>query len=237
MEWVHRKLAPLQLLIRRRSALLIDCIHFCECEKTLFAPLIGENSFALWKFTLYLFIDYILYLVWHVLGNCPCYPSPKPSLTLTFHLGQNVGLGVGSITNRFSGKWAHTHPPKERPDACDFLCWFKPIMLPPADFRLAKIVAEIITTTQKVLPWSITCRSDFDIPETLGEILELEETNVLFDCLLWTFLLMIVVGEILHLQGSFQGALGLDNCVRYRIVTAHVYIWQRNIQYAGNSVW
>ena len=27
---------------------------------------------------------------------------------------------------------------------------------------------------------------------------------------------MIVVGEILHLQGSFQGALGLDNCGRYR---------------------
>ena len=40
--------------------------------------------------------------------------------------------------------------------------------------------------------------------------------NVLFDCLLWTFLLMIVVGEILHLQGSFQGALGLDNCFRCR---------------------
>ena len=27
---------------------------------------------------------------------------------------------------------------------------------------------------------------------------------------------MIVVGEILHLQGSFQGILGLDNYVRYR---------------------
>ena len=33
-----------------------------------------------------------------------------------------------------------------------FLCWFKPIMLPPADFRLAKNVAEIITSKQKVLP-------------------------------------------------------------------------------------
>ena len=27
---------------------------------------------------------------------------------------------------------------------------------------------------------------------------------------------MIVVGEILHLQGTFQGALGLDTCVHYR---------------------
>ena len=34
------------------------------------------------------------------------------------------------------------HPPKERLDVCDFFCWFKPIMLPPADIHLAKIVAE-----------------------------------------------------------------------------------------------
>ena len=27
---------------------------------------------------------------------------------------------------------------------------------------------------------------------------------------------MIVFGEILHLQVSFQGALGFDDCVRYR---------------------
>ena len=25
----------------------------------------------------------------------PTYPSPKPTLTFTSHLGQNVGLGVG----------------------------------------------------------------------------------------------------------------------------------------------
>ena len=89
--------------------------------------------------------------------------------------------GLGSITSRCSGKWAyscclgkwaHTHPPKERLDACDFLCWFKPIMLPPADFRLAKIVVEIITSKQKVLAWSIAWRGDFDGEETLGEILE-----------------------------------------------------------------
>ena len=76
----------------------------------------------------------------------------------------------GSITSRCSGKWAHTHPPKERLDVCDFLCWFKLIMLPPADFRLAKIVAEIITSKQKVLPsllpWSIAWRGDFDGAET-----------------------------------------------------------------------
>ena len=150
------------------------------------------------------------------------------TLTLTSHLGQNVGLGVGSITNRFLGKWARTHPPKGRLDTCNFLCWFKPIMLPHADFRLAKIVAEIITTKQKVLPWSITWRSDFDVLETLGEILESEGTNVLFDCFLWTFLLMIVVGEILHLQGSFQGALGLDNCVRYRFNRPRLYLTEEH---------
>ena len=88
------------------------------------------------------------------------------------------GLGkIGSITSRCSGKLARTHPPKERLDACDFLCWFKPIMLPPADFRLAKIVAEIITSKQKVLPWSIAWGSDFDGAETLGEILESEGTQ------------------------------------------------------------
>ena len=29
------------------------------------------------------------------LGKLPTYPSPKPTLTLTSHLGQNVGLGEG----------------------------------------------------------------------------------------------------------------------------------------------
>ena len=28
-----------------------------------------------------------------VSGKLPTYPSPKPTLTLTFHLRQNVGLG------------------------------------------------------------------------------------------------------------------------------------------------
>ena len=31
----------------------------------------------------------------YVSGKLPTYPSPKPPLTLTFHLGQTVGLGEG----------------------------------------------------------------------------------------------------------------------------------------------
>ena len=31
----------------------------------------------------------------YVSGNLHNYPSPKPTLTLTSHLGQNVGLGEG----------------------------------------------------------------------------------------------------------------------------------------------
>ena len=32
-----------------------------------------------------------------VFGKVPTYPSPKSTLTLTSHLGQNVGLGKGSV--------------------------------------------------------------------------------------------------------------------------------------------
>ena len=52
----------------------------------------------------------------------------------------------------------------------------------------------------------------------------LKEHNVLFDCLLW----IIVAGEILHLQGSFQGAIGLDNCVRYRCNRPRLYLTEKN---------
>ena len=31
------------------------------------------------------------------LGKLPTYPSPKPTLSLTSHLGQNVGLGEGWV--------------------------------------------------------------------------------------------------------------------------------------------
>ena len=54
----------------------------------------------------------------------------------------------------------------------------------------------------------------------IGEILESEGTQRL----LW----MIVVGEILHLQGSFQGALGLDNCVRYRCNRPCLYLTEEH---------
>ena len=56
----------------------------------------------------------------------------------------------------------------------------------------------------------------------------LKEHNVLFDCLLWTFLLMTVVGEILHLQGSFQGALVLDNSVCYRCNHPRLYLTEEH---------
>ena len=36
-------------------------------------------------------VDGSLYLS----GKLPTHPSPKPALTLTSHLGQNVGLGEG----------------------------------------------------------------------------------------------------------------------------------------------
>ena len=39
----------------------------------------------------------------YVSGKLPMYPSPKPTLTLTSHLGQNVGLGeeVGSFPETY----------------------------------------------------------------------------------------------------------------------------------------
>ena len=55
-----------------------------------------------------------------------------------------------------------------------------------------------------------------------------KEHNVLFDCLFGTFLLLIVVGEILHLQASFQGDLGLDNCVRYRCNRPLLYLTEEH---------
>ena len=33
------------------------------------------------------------------LGKLPTYPSPKPTLTFTFHLGQNVGLEEGQMVS------------------------------------------------------------------------------------------------------------------------------------------
>ena len=39
---------------------------------------------------------------------------------------------------------------------------------------------------------------------------------------------MIVVGEILHLKGSFQGALGLDNYLRYRCNRPRLYLTEEH---------
>ena len=33
------------------------------------------------------------------LGKLPIYPSPKPTLTFTSHLGQNVGLEEGKVVS------------------------------------------------------------------------------------------------------------------------------------------
>ena len=53
---------------------------------------------------------------WHwesisVSGKLPTYPSPKSTLTLTSHLGQNVGLGegmVGSLPETYIDMWQFT---------------------------------------------------------------------------------------------------------------------------------
>ena len=39
---------------------------------------------------------------------------------------------------------------------------------------------------------------------------------------------MIAVGEILHLQRSFQGALDLDDCVRYRCNRPRLYLTEKH---------
>ena len=33
--------------------------------------------------------------LFYVFGKLPTYPLPKPTLTLTSHFGQNVGVGTG----------------------------------------------------------------------------------------------------------------------------------------------
>ena len=103
---------------------------------------------------------------------------------------------LGSISSRFSGKWAHTYPPKK---------W-----LDKDCRRNYHIKTESPSLIHRMAKW-FRRRGD-----TRRNSRVLKEHVVLFDCLLWTFLLMIVVGEILHLQGSFEGALVLDNWVCYR---------------------
>ena len=115
---------------------------------------------------------------------------------------------LGSISSRCSGKWAHTYPPKK---------W-----LDKDCRRNYHIKTESPSLIHRMAKW-FRRRGD-----TRRNSRVLKEHNVLFDCLLWTFLLMIVVGEILHLQGSFQGALGLDNCVRYRCNRPRLYLTEEH---------
>ena len=62
-----------------------------------------------------------------------------------------------------------------------------------------------------LIPLKTACVQGVQIVECCGKS---EPSHPTPPLAVLTFLLMIVVGQILHLQGSFKGALGLDNCVR-----------------------
>ena len=83
---------------------------------------------------------------------------------------------LGSISSRCSGKWAHTYPPKK---------W-----LDKDCRRNYHIKTESPSLIHRMAKW-FRRRGD-----TRRNSRVLKEHDVLFDCLLWTFLLMIVVGEI-----------------------------------------
>ena len=101
-------------------------------------------------------------------------------------------------------------------------------MLPPADFRLVKIVQKLSHQNRKSFLDPSHGEAISTTRRHWAKFLSLKEHNVLFDYLLWTFLLMIVVGEISHLQGSFQGAIGLDNCVRYKCNRPRLYFTEEH---------
>ena len=103
---------------------------------------------------------------------------------------------LGSISSRCSGKWAHTYPPKK---------W-----LDKDCRRNYHIKTESPSLIHQMAKW-FRRRGD-----TRRNSRVLKEHDVLFDCLLWTFLLMIVVGEILHLQGSGKSETFPFNLVRFR---------------------
>ena len=47
----------------------------------------------------------------YVFGKLPTYPSPKPTLTLTSHFGQNVGLRAKSwLREEKVGSFPETYP-------------------------------------------------------------------------------------------------------------------------------
>ena len=67
-----------------------------DAGRTKFSTIlvIGISLIAISADVYLLFIDTNSGLIW-VSGKLPTYPSPKPTLTLTSHLGQNVGFGEG----------------------------------------------------------------------------------------------------------------------------------------------
>ena len=89
--------------------------------------------------------------------------------------------------------------------------------------------------------WPIAWRSDFDGPKTLGEILESEGTQ--------RFVRLFVVNFSFNdcCWRDFASSRIFLRRFRSRSITmfvtdvwdatVHVYIWQRNIQFVGNSVW
>ena len=85
------------------------CTHWLEFTKTFFIcckswskfVLVPNNCFLVFFLLVCLFVIFIFnshsttVKLLYVSGNLHNYPSPKPTLTLTSHLGQNVGLGEG----------------------------------------------------------------------------------------------------------------------------------------------
>ena len=118
--------------------------HLARVTQRLFSINICSEKQILTKIFYYLRSDKNCSVTVQLMYNFRSPPNKFPTIFWSL-----ISSHLGSITSRCSGKWARTHPLKERLDACDFLCSFKPIMLPSADFRLAKIVAEIITSKQK----------------------------------------------------------------------------------------
>ena len=97
-------------------------------------------------------------------------------------------------------------------------------MLPPADFPLAKIVAEIITSKQKVLRWSIGWRSDFDGAETLGDILESEGTQRF----LRLFVVKFSFNDCCWRDFASSSIFSRRYCVRYRCNRPLLYLTEEH---------
>ena len=73
---------------------LFGCITFklSKLPKALFPALLIDIRLLVLPGRAY---SYIEIMDQYVSGKLPTHPSPKPTLTLTFHSGQNVDLGEG----------------------------------------------------------------------------------------------------------------------------------------------